>query len=146
MANLNEPDFSEQRPGGARRARVGRDAGSERLGLSVWEVPAGASAYDYHWHVIEEEMVIVLSGRPTLRTPEGTRELAPGEVVAFRTGEQGAHQLLNESEKSIRFASISSATNGPEICFYPDLDSVGVLVEGNYTIYGAGDAAGSSSA
>jgi uncharacterized cupin superfamily protein len=78
MANINDPLFDEPRehPGfRALRARVSRHAGSERLGMSLWEVPAGEAAYPYHHHLAEEELVVVLDGRPSLRTPEGWREL-----------------------------------------------------------------------
>jgi hypothetical protein len=37
-------------------------------------------------------MIIVLAGRPSLRTLEGIRELAPGDVVACPVGRQGAHR------------------------------------------------------
>jgi uncharacterized cupin superfamily protein len=126
--NVFAPRFDEHRdhPGFAvRRARVGRQAGSERLGASVWELPPGQSAYPYHSHLGEEELVVVLSGRPSLRTPVGWRELEPGEVVAFARGERGAHQLANRSAEPVSFLALS--TNGqPDIVLYPDAGKVGV--------------------
>lgn len=122
MPSIEEPRFDEPReqPGFiARRARLSRQAGSERLGLSLWEVPPGQAAYPYHQHLGEEELIVVLSGRPSLRTPDGWRELAQGEVVSFLRGAQGAHQLLNRTQETVRFLSIS--TNGePDIVLYPD--------------------------
>ena len=78
MANVNEPDFTpREAPAGfrSRRARIGRELGSELIGCSVWEVPPGEAAYPYHFHYSDEEIVIVWSGRPTLRTPDEVREL-----------------------------------------------------------------------
>ena len=139
MTNLNDPDFRELREGRgfeSKRARLGRQAGSERLGVSLWELPPGIAAYPYHWHVVEEEMVVVLAGRPMLRTPESTRRLEAGDVVAFLVGERGGHQLWNDSDdETVRFLSFSSWTNGPEICFYPDSGKVGVFAEGIYELY-----------
>jgi uncharacterized cupin superfamily protein len=86
MTNINDPVFDEPRehPGfRCLRARLSRHVGSERLGLSLWEVPPGEAAYPYHHHLTEEELVLVLEGQPSLRTPQGWRELAEGEVVAF---------------------------------------------------------------
>lgn len=86
MPNISEPVFDEPRehPGfRCLRARLSRQAGSERLGLSLWELPPGESAYPYHHHLAEEELVVVLQGRPRLRTPDEWRELQEGEVVAF---------------------------------------------------------------
>src|SRR2546430_16089882 len=81
MPNLHEPDFDEPRehPGFvARRARIGRQAGAQRLGLSLWDLPPGQGAYPYHFHLAAEELVIVLEGHPSLRAPTGWRELEPG--------------------------------------------------------------------
>ncbi len=122
MPNLNDPVFDEPRehPGfRCRRARVSRQAGSERLGLSLWELPPGEAAYPYHYHLAEEELVVVLDGRPSLRTPEGWRELREGEVVAFLRGEHGGHQLVNRTGETVRFLAFS--THGePDIVIRPD--------------------------
>jgi uncharacterized cupin superfamily protein len=122
VANIYEPEYDEEReqPGfRARRARVGLEAGAERLGLSVWELPAGEAAYPYHHHLGEEELLVVLEGTPELRTPEGWRRLRAGEVVAFPRGEDGAHQIANRSEQTVRFLALS--THGdPDIVLYPD--------------------------
>ena len=127
MVSIYEPEFDEARdhPGfRALRARVGKQAGAMRLGASIWEVPAGEAAYPYHLHLGEEELVIVLSGRPSLRSPGGWRELEEGEVVAFPRGEAGAHQIVNRTTESVRFLALS--TNGePDIVLYPDSGKVG---------------------
>lgn len=127
MPNINDPLFDEPRdhPGfRCSRARLGRHAGCERLGMSLWELPAGEAAYPYHHHLAEEELLVVLDGRPSLRTPDGWRELAEGEVVAFPRGERGAHQLANRTTLTVRFLAIS--TNGePDIVIYPDSGKLG---------------------
>ena len=104
--NIENPDFDEPRDHDgfrAKRARLSRQAGAERLGLSLWEVEPGQAAYPYHAHLAEEELVIVLDGTPSLRTPDGWRELAQGEVVSFLRGEQGAHQIVNRTSGVVRF-------------------------------------------
>src|SRR5262245_8760492 len=127
MPNIYEPEFDEPReqPGfRVQRARLGRQAGGERLGLSLWELPAGQAAYPYHYHLGEEEMIVVLEGRPSLRTPGAQRELAAGEVVAFLRGEDGAHQLINEAEETIRFLAISTSGD-PDLVVYSDSNKLG---------------------
>jgi uncharacterized cupin superfamily protein len=129
MANINEPVFDEPRehPGfRALRARLSRQAGSERLGLSLWDLPPGQAAYPYHHHLGEEELIVVLAGRPSLRTPTGWRDLSEGEVVAFLRGEQGAHQLVNRTEESVRFLAFSTSGD-PDIVVYPDSGKVGAF-------------------
>jgi uncharacterized cupin superfamily protein len=78
-------------------------------------VPPGKAAYPYHFHLAEEELLFVLRGRPSLRTPEGWRDLEPGEAVWFLVGERGAHQLVNRTDETLR--SLVVSPNGvPEIC------------------------------
>ncbi len=124
--NLHRPQFDDVRghPGfRCRRARLGTQAGAERLGVSVWEVPPGEAAYPYHWHLAEEEILIVLDGRPSLRTPDGWDDLEPGDVVSCLVGEGGAHQVVNRTEEDVRFLSFSN--QAVEIVIYPDSDKLG---------------------
>lgn len=129
MPNVFEPDFEpspeEDWPQGyaGRVARVGREAGSQRLGASVYEVPPDNSTCPYHWHAANEELLIVLAGTPTLRTPDGERKLAEGEVVAFAVGEAGAHKVINNSEQPVRVLIVSEM-NEPEVAVYPDSGKV----------------------
>lgn len=67
----------------------------------------------------------MISGRPTLRSPEGERELQPGEAVRFELGEGGAHQVRNESEETVTFLALSSSGR-PDVVVYPDSNKVGV--------------------
>jgi uncharacterized cupin superfamily protein len=91
----------------------------------VFEVPPGQAAYPLHYHLTEEELVIVLSGRPSLRTAEGWRDLEEGEVVAFKRGEAGAHQIANRSKEAIRFLALSTSGE-PDVVVRPDSGTVGV--------------------
>jgi uncharacterized cupin superfamily protein len=129
VPNLNDPDFDELReqPGFlARRARVSRQLGAERLGVSLWEVDPGEAAYPYHAHLTEEEIVVVLDGRPSLRTPEGWRQLEQGETLLFPTGEEGAHQIVNRTDSVVRFLAISTF-GSPDVVLQPDSGKVGAF-------------------
>jgi uncharacterized cupin superfamily protein len=129
MANLSEPEWDgdQDREGFAyRRAQLGRQAGAERLGASVFEIPPGQATFPYHHHAANEEMLFVLSGRPALRTPEGWRDLQEGDVVAFPAGERGAHQVANRSPETVRVLMISEM-NAPEVNVYPDSGKIGPM-------------------
>jgi uncharacterized cupin superfamily protein len=122
MANLFEPEWdSEQdRPGFSyRRAKLAAQAGAERLGASLYELAPGESAFPYHWHSGNEELLIVAAGRPSLRTAEGWRELETGEVVALPRGQAGAHQVTNRSDEPARMLVVSEM-NAPDVVAQPD--------------------------
>ena len=127
-ASIATPEFDEVRehPGfNCRRARLGRQAGSEKLSMSLWDLPAGEAAYPYHFHLAEEEIVVLLEGRPSLRTPAGWREMEEGEVVSFLVGEDGAHQIVNRTEETVRFLAFSNQQ--PDIVVRPDSRSLSVF-------------------
>jgi uncharacterized cupin superfamily protein len=125
--SIENPDFDEPRDRDgfrAKRAGIGRQAGAVKLGASLWELPPGEAAYPYHFHLGEEEMIVTLVGTPTLRSPDGERELAQGEVVVFLRGEQGAHQLMNRTDEPVRFLAISTS-DAPDVVVYPDSGKIG---------------------
>jgi uncharacterized cupin superfamily protein len=127
MPNVHRPDFDEhgEHEGFRYRGeRVAFKAGSERLGASVFELPPGEATFPYHYHLANEELLIVLRGRPHLRTPDGWRQLEDGEIVTFPLGERGAHQLVNRTDEPVRFVMISEMRS-PEISVYPDSGKVG---------------------
>lgn len=127
MANVFEPEWDAEQdrpPFTWRRARLGRQAGSEQLGASLFEVPPGASTFPLHAHHANEELIVVLAGRPTLRSADGSRELAPGEVVACPAGREGAHRIDNGSEEPVRVLVVSTMI-GPDVV--EQLDSGKVL-------------------
>ena len=94
-------------------------------GATLYELePGGRSVYQ--WHVGEEEFLLVVTGRPTLRTPRGERELRPWDVVWFIRGEEGAHQVRNERDVPVRVL-IASTRSDPEVVVYPDEGKVGMI-------------------
>lgn len=132
MINLNDGAWDDQ-PGKShregfrsRRRFVGRHLGCERLGASLWEVPPGELAYPYHYHLADEELLIVVSGDGELRTPDGWRPIASGDVVGFGRGENGAHQVRCTGTAPLRFLTVSTAGT-PDVVVYPDSNKLGAF-------------------
>jgi uncharacterized cupin superfamily protein len=122
MASLFEPEFDEssEQPGFSwRRAKLAHQSGGERLGASLFALPPGEAIYPLHYHLGNEELLIVIEGSPSLRTAGGERVLERGEVVAFPRGEEGAHQVVNRSEEGARVLIVSEM-NSPEIVVRPE--------------------------
>ena len=117
MTSFLDPSFDDtsERDGfRGRRARLGRQAGAEHLGASLFELEPGSAAFPLHYHLGNEELLIVLSGTPVLRTLTGERELAEGELVAFPPGEAGAHQVVNRDSEPARILIVSEM-NAPDV-------------------------------
>jgi uncharacterized cupin superfamily protein len=106
-------------------ARLAEQAGSEHLGMSLYELQPGEGMV-FHYHLQREELLVVVSGTLALRTAAGWRGLPEGEVVAFPRGERGAHGFENRSEEAVRVLVISEQ-NAPNISVYPDTNEVGIF-------------------
>ena len=93
-----------------------------QLGATVYELGPGNSIA-YHFHHGSEELLVVLRGRPTLRTPDGERQLAEGEVVHFPLGPDGAHGMRNDTDDAVRYV-VAGIRVSPEVAEYPDLKQI----------------------
>ena len=109
-----------------RRVQLGRAAGSEKLGCSLYEVPPGKKAWPYHFHTGNEEAMYVLAGEATLRMPEGERTVPAGGYAAFPTGEDGTHEVRNDGDEPLRYLAVSTMRE-PDVMGYPDSEKVGVF-------------------
>jgi uncharacterized cupin superfamily protein len=127
--NIREPKFEydDKDPAGFRPGmfRFGKLLGAQKLGTSVYELPPGQSICPYHYEYGEEEWVVVLAGRPTLRHAEGTDELETWDVVCFPPGPEGAHAIRNDTEEMVRVLMYSTVTH-PAATVYPDSDKIAV--------------------
>jgi uncharacterized cupin superfamily protein len=90
-----------------------------QLGATLYELERG-NFMIFHFHHGSEELLIVLRGRPTLRTPAGERQLDEGEVVYFPAGPAGAHEIRNDTGGVVRYV-VAGIRVSPEVVEYPDL-------------------------
>jgi uncharacterized cupin superfamily protein len=127
--NVSDPEFvfDEDDPEGFRAgmARLGPSLGAKNTGASVYVLPPGEALCPYHYEYAEEEWLLVLSGAPTLRDPDGEHTLEPMDVVFFPTGPEGAHRVQNDSEEPARVVMWSPVLH-PAATVYPDSDKIAV--------------------
>jgi len=127
--DVSDPTFSfdPADPEGFRSGmfRLGKQLGAEQTGMSVYELPPGQALCPYHYEYAEEEWVLVLDGRPSVRTPEGVVQLDPFEVMFFPRGPEGAHQIRNDTDARVRVVMWSNVVY-PAATAYPDSDKIGV--------------------
>lgn len=131
MDTVNESDleWSETEHGSThfRRKKLAAEANADQLGCSLYELPAGNSAWPYHYHTANEEAFYVLAGEGTLRGPDGDQPLGAGDFVACPAGEDGGHRVVNDSDEPLRYLAMSTMTS-PDASIYPDSGKVGVFL------------------
>lgn len=93
--------------------------GAEKLGYLVARIPPGSAFCPLHWHAAEEELLVVLEGAPTLRTPRGSMQLKKGDFVAFPARASGAHKVLNGSDEPCEVLFVANV-DANDVCYYPD--------------------------
>jgi uncharacterized cupin superfamily protein len=117
---------------------VGKAAGAKELGASVHELLPGSPGFNLHAHYGMEELFVVLSGTPTLRTADAEEALAPGDVVSCPRGIEGLHTFTNPTEKLARVLAISTLPV-PEVVLYPELGKFGVATRDPLTPVAEGE-------
>jgi uncharacterized cupin superfamily protein len=97
----------------------GHPFGADMLGASLTELLPGVPGGPLHMHYGVEEMFFVLSGTPTVRTPEGEYQLSTGDVVYFPEGPDGLHTFSNPTTEPVRLLGISTK-QFPDVVAYPE--------------------------
>jgi uncharacterized cupin superfamily protein len=129
VVNIASPTFAydPDDPAGFRAGmfRMGPLVGAAKLGATLYELPPGQALCPYHYEYAEEEWLLVVEGRASVRHPGGVDELGPWDVVCFPTGPDGAHQIRNDGEATVRVLMWSEVV-APAATVYPDSDKIGI--------------------
>ena len=114
---------------GAQWAPLADRLGARKLGYGSWIVPPGKASVPYHYHLVNEELAIVLGGEVWLRLNGAFHLLQAGDAVAFPPGADSAHQLLNHADRPAHV--LMASTRIPrEVVVYPDSGKRGYAVAG----------------
>jgi uncharacterized cupin superfamily protein len=135
--NVFAERFTRERSG-LRAEPVVKAAGGELLGGTLYELAPRHEGVPLHVHHGMEELAIVISGRPTLRTLEGESELAPGDIVAFPRGQRGSHALANRTDDPVRYLMLSNKVM-PEVVEYPEDGTIRALTRSRFDPPEAGE-------
>lgn len=120
-------EYDDDDPDGFRSGmhRFGKQVGAEQTGTTFYELPPGEALCPYHYEYAEEEWLLVVSGRPTVRGPDGSHQLALNDVVFFARGPAGAHQVRNDTDEPARVLMWSAVLH-PTATVYPDSDKIAI--------------------
>jgi uncharacterized cupin superfamily protein len=105
--------------------RFGKQLGAEQTGASVYVLAPGVALCPYHYEYAEEEWLLVLAGRPSVRTSAGVDVLEINDMVFFPRGPEGAHQVRNDSDEPARVLLWSTVVH-PAATAYPDSDKIAI--------------------
>jgi uncharacterized cupin superfamily protein len=121
VEKINAPEGSVF--GGARQ-RVGTHIGAQKLGYSFFIVPPGKTAFPYHTHTGNEEMIYILAGSGMLRFGKEAIAVHSGTVIACPPGGEYPHQLINGGDQELKYLVVSTMAY-PDVSEYPDSNKVG---------------------
>jgi uncharacterized cupin superfamily protein len=108
---------------GRRRWRLGDAAGLTQFGVNLLRLPPGQWSSQRHWHLTEDEFVMVLSGEAVLVTDDGEELLRAGDCAGFKAGEVNGHHLQNRGDEEVLLLEIGTRSRpGEDEAAYPDID------------------------
>ena len=101
--------------------RLGDAGGLTQFGVNIVVLQPGALSSLRHWHMEQDEFVMVTQGVCTLIQDAGETVLQTGDCAAFRAGDSDGHHLRNDSDTEVRFLEVGTRTP-TETAFYSDID------------------------
>ena len=116
------------------REFVPRGQGPQSL-VSIYTIPPGKSAYPYHYHLKNEETFFILSGNGLLKTPDGIRNVGPGDFLFFPADSGGAHKLTNTSAEENLVYIDFDVCHEVDVALYPDSGKIGIWGRDTNRVY-----------
>jgi len=86
--------------------RLAEAGGLTQFGVNLVTLQPGALSSLRHWHLHEDEFVMVTRGECTLVQDAGETLMHPGDCAAFPAGVPDGHHLINRSNTVARFLVI----------------------------------------
>lgn len=125
------PEPYASRMAGRQKRPLGDFFGLTNFGVNLTRLAPGGVSALRHAHLLQDEFVYILSGRPTLRTNDGELELAPGMCAGFKAGTDDAHHLVNRTGEEVWYLEVGDRSAGDRAS-YPDDDIQAVMTDGNW--------------
>lgn len=125
-SNYPEP-FATRVQGRVKRA-LGDVFGLRNFGVNLTRLAPAAISALRHAHTVQDELIYILEGHPTLITDAGETQLAPGMCAGFRAGSGDAHHLQNRTTSDVLYLEVGDRNAGDQGS-YPDDDIAAALDE-----------------
>jgi uncharacterized cupin superfamily protein len=108
---------------------IGDYGGGTRVGVSMEVLPPGKQAYPMHLHMLEEEHLIIMEGKATLRLGERSFAMEAGSCACFHAGQEAAHALINNGDEPCRYLIIGER-DPHDVVVFTDSGRVSVRLMG----------------
>lgn len=109
--------------------RLGDAGGLTQFGANLVTLQPGARASLRHWHVHEDEFLIMTDGTLTLVDDTGRTEMGPGDCAAFPANDPNGHHMVNLSEAPGTFLVVGTRA-AHEVAYYTDVDMMTTITAG----------------
>ena len=129
-SNYPEPYASQM--AGRTSQRLGDAGGLTQYGVNLVHMQSGAMSSLRHYHMEQDEFVMVTQGTCTLVDDRGEHEMNAGDCAAFPAGDANGHHLINKSDAPATFLVVGTRTE-TETAQYSDLDMKVTMDAGGYT-------------
>lgn len=103
-------------------AAIGEDY---HVGVLIESPAPGRRLWPKHYHMMEEEYVLILEGQATLLLGDDVHDLNPGDYVCFPAGQKICHSILNNGAGPCSYLMIGER-NPADVCVYPDSNKLAV--------------------
>jgi uncharacterized cupin superfamily protein len=101
--------------------RLGDAGGLTQFGVNIVILAPGAKSSMRHWHLHEDEFVMVIQGECTLMQDAGPMVMQVGDCAAFPAGVPDGHCFVNHTQAEARFLVVGTKAK-TEVATYPDID------------------------
>ena len=112
--------------------RLGDAAGLTQFGVNLVTLQPGAMSSLRHWHLNEDEFVMVTEGECVMVQDEGETLMRVGDCAGFPAGSRNGHHFLNRTDRPARCLVVGSKAPR-EVATYSDHDLVVTLEAGKST-------------
>ena len=114
---------------GVRFQELGSFGGGTHVGVCMEVLDPGKQTYPMHYHLLEEEHLLILEGQLTLRLGDKSYKMAAGDYVCFPAAQKAGHTLVNEGDAPCRYLIVGER-NPNDVIVYPESGRVGVRLMG----------------
>ena len=112
--------------------RLGEAGGLTQFGVNLVTLQPGALSSLRHWHLVEDEFVMMTQGTCIMVTDAGETVMTPGDCAAFPANSGDGHHFINRSDAPAVFLVIGTKS-AREVATYSDVDLVVTMEAGRAT-------------